>query len=193
MQMIVTRDTGIIVICGELIRSDFYVDKNSSIRATYHIKTSGTTWTDPTGAPGAKEINWTVSAWSFTARLADPEDSQWKDKHVSIEGIPTYETTITDFWRTPTGRPKKALKLRALFADYISDYDAEDLANRVAWHPPGTKYSPWWRPDNIPDDAPDLLPETVHLSGEEDWGIGFQDDMRSDMEFFYEDERWSRD
>ena len=110
---------------------------------------------------------------------------------MAIEGISL--TNEREFWRTKTNRPKKTIKLTALFAVFVNDYNAERLANYIKWHPRGTKYSPWWRPDNIPDNAPHLLPETVHLSGEQDWGIGFQDDMRSDMEFFYSDERWSRD
>ena len=78
---------------------------------------------------------------------------------------------------------------------FIDDYEAKQLrlANHIKWHPSGTIYSPWWREDIIPDNAPYLLPETLHLTGEQDWGLGFQDDMRGDMEFFYEDERWSRD
>lgn len=190
--MLVTRNTGIIVVCGELINSKFNVDKDSGMQATYYIKTRGTNWTDPTGDIGATDISWSVWAWSAAASAANP-NFLFPEKYIAIEGIPTYETTQTSFWRTPTSRPKKAIKLRALFTIFIDDYDAERLANHVKWHPPGTKYWPWWREDNTPDNAPYLLPETVHLSGEEDWGIGFQDDMRSDMEFFYEDERWSRD
>ena len=76
--MIVTRDTGIIVVCGELIRSDFDVDKDSSMQATYYIKTSSANWTDPTGAPGAKDISWVISAWDVAARLANP-NLPWKE------------------------------------------------------------------------------------------------------------------
>jgi len=115
-------------------------------------------------------------------------------ERIRIEGIPTIETNIQEFWRTKTNRAKKTLKLTALFTEFVDDYDAEELANHIKLHPRGTRYSPWWRAqDNTPDNAPYLLPETVHLSGEQEWGIGFQDDMRDDMEFFYEDERWSRD
>ena len=63
--MIVTRDTGIIVVCGELIRSDFYIDQNSSMRATYYIKTQGTDWNDPTGGKGAtaRSMKVTTMRW----------------------------------------------------------------------------------------------------------------------------------
>ena len=189
--MRVTRETGIIVVCGELINSKFYRDQDNYMRAIYYIKTRGTTWTDPTGAPGAKDISWVVSAWDFAASLASP-NYPFPKKVIIIEGIPL--TSGQKFWRTPTNRPKKAFKLRALFTEFVDDYDAKRLANHIKWHPPRSIYSPWWRAqDNTPDHAPHLLPESVHLSGEEDWGLGFQDDCREDMEFFYEDERWSRD
>ncbi len=193
--MFVTRDTGIIVVCGELINSDFYYDQNNYMRATYYIKTTGAEWTDPTGAPGAKDVTWTVAAWDFAADSADP-NHPFTEKHIAIEGIPTTKKNAQEFWRTKTGRPKKAIKLTALFTELVNDFKAKvlGLANHIKWYPRGSKYSPWWRgEDKTPDNAPYLLPETVHLSGEQDWGIGFQDDMRSDMEFFYEDERWNRD
>lgn len=155
--MLVTRETGIIVVCGELINSKFYLDKDKAMRATYYLKTS-TNWTDPTGALAAPDIRWIVSAWDFAANCASP-NYPFPEKHIAIEGIP-YSTNGPEFWRTPTNRPKKALKLRALFAVFIDDYDAKRLANHIKWHPEGTKYSPWWRPDNIPDNAPHLLPET---------------------------------
>ena len=89
------------------------------MRAIGVIKTRGTTWTDSTGGQGAKDVSWTVSAWDSAASLAQP-DFPFPKKYIAIEGIPTYETTITDFWRTPTGRPKKAIKLRALFSMFIA-------------------------------------------------------------------------
>ncbi|MGB0383208.1 MAG: hypothetical protein ACPGWR_00160 [Ardenticatenaceae bacterium] len=196
--MRVTRDTGIIVVCGELVNSTFYLDQDNYMRATYYIRTSDATWTDPTGEPGAKNINWIVSAWDFAANCANPS-YRFPEKHIAIEGIPLTKTTRAatnepEFWRTKTNRPKKTIKLTALFTEFVDDFDAERLANHIKWYRRGTKYSPWWRAeDSIPDNAPHLLPSTVHLSGEQDWGGGYQDNMRGDAEFFYEDERWSRD
>ena len=42
--MFVTRDTGIMVVCGELIKSKFHYDQDNYMRAVYYIKTTGSRW-----------------------------------------------------------------------------------------------------------------------------------------------------
>ena len=183
--MYVRQKTGIIVVAGELINSKFKLDKDGYMRAIYYIRTTKTDWNDPTGEKGAEDTNWVVSAWDFAARLAEP-DYPYPKKYIAIEGIAG--TNAHEVWRTPTNRPRKTIKLKALFTQFI---DQERLINTVEYYPRGTSYSPWWRPDIFDDNDPDITGEYDDYG--HDYGRGFQDDMRSDMEFFYEDERWSRD
>ena len=165
--MRVTKDTGIIVVCGELINFTFYLDQDDYMRATYYIKTTDVEWTDPTGAPGARDVTWIVSAWDLAPRKrGEPNCASpsypFPKKHIAIEGIPS-SAVEPEFWRTKTNRPKKTIKLTALFAEFVDDYSAKRLANHIKWYRLGTIYSPWWRAeDSIPDNAPHLLPSTVH-------------------------------
>ena len=190
----VSKKTGIIVIAGKIINSKFKVDKDGVMFATYYVQTTGIDWTDPTGQKGAENVKWTISAWNHAADAADPHDyisEMFPDEtplepktHIVIEAIPENESK--DIWRTKDNKPRESIKLKALFAVLI---DQERLINTIEYHPRGTMYPPWWRPDIYEDDDPAITGKY----DEHDYGLGFQDDMRSDMEFFYEDERWSRD
>ena len=183
--MYVSQDNGIVVVGGEIIKSDFKVDKEGVMFAIYYLKTNNVNWTDPTGQKGSENVNWIMEAWDFAARLADPE-YPYPEKHIIIEAYPP--SGGTDIWRTALNKPRKAIKLKALFTQPI-DEGKEDLINTVEYNRPGTMYPPWWRPDIYKDNDPNITGKYE----DHDYGLGFQDDMRSDMEFFYEDERWSRD
>jgi len=195
--MYVTQKNGMMVVAGEIIKSEFKEDRDGYMRAIYYIKTTGIDWTDPSEEKGAEDVTWIFSARDFAARLAEPNDSYTDriyssnaerdpEKYIAIEGIPP--SGDPKVWRTKTNRPRTTIKLKALFAQFI---DQERLINTVQYHPQGTMYSPWWRPDIFSDDDPDITGEYDDYG--HDYGLGFQDDMRDDMEFFYEDERWSRD
>ena len=181
--MRVSKKTGIIVVAGEIINSEFKEGKDGYMRAVYHLKTTGIDWTDPTGQKGAENVNWTISAWNYAASAADPREP-YPEKHLVVEAVP--ESTSQEIFRTKTNRPRERIKLKALFAEFT---DAKRLINTIEYHPKGTMYPPWWRPDIYEDDHPAITGKYE----EHDYGLGFQDDMRDDMEFFYEDERWSRD
>ena len=183
--MRVSKKTGIVVVAGEIINSEFKVGKDGYMRATYEIKTTGVDWTDPTGQKGAENVNWTISAWNYAASAAHPK-YPYPKKHIVIEAVP--ESTSQEIFRTKNNRPRERIKLHALFTQPI-DSGKERLINTVKYHPKGTMYPPWWRPDIYSDDDPNITGKF----DDHDYGLGFQDDMRSDMEFFYEDERWSRD
>ncbi len=183
--MRVSQKTGIIVVAGEIINTKFKVDRDGYMRAIYEIKTTGVDWVDPTGKKGAENVNWTISAWDFAANPASPE-YPYPKKHIAIEAIP--KSKNVEIWRTSTNRPRTTIKLHALFTQPI---DQKRLFNTVKYHRRGTMYNPWWRPDIFKDNDPDI---TGKYDNEDyDYELGFKDDMRSDMEFFYEDERWSRD
>ncbi len=184
--MYVSQKTGIVVLGGEIISSTFKVGRDGKMLATYEIQTTGVDWTDPTGQKGAKSIKWLISAWNYAASAADPEEP-YPEKYLIVEAIP--ESTKQEVFRTETNRPKETIKLKALFAEPIRE-GRERLINTVKYHRPGTMYPPWWRPDMYKDDDPNI---TGKYDDNHDYGLGFQDDMRDDMEFFYEDERWSRD
>ncbi len=183
--MYVSQDNGIIVVVGKIIKSDFRIDRDGYMRAIYYIKTNNPNWTDPTGQKGAENASWTISAWDFAARLADPE-YPYPETYIAIEAIP--ESGDTEIWRTKNNKPRKAIKLKALFTQFIEETN-QRLFNTVEYNRPGTMYPPWWRPDMYKDNDPNITGKYE----DHDYGLGFQDDMRSDMEFFYEDERWSRD
>ena len=183
--MRVSQKNGIIIVCGEVIKSDFKINREGVMFAIYYIRTTGVDWTDPTGQKGAENVNWAISAWDFAASPADPE-YPYPKKHIALEAIPKSDSA--DIWRTENNHPRKRIKLKALFSQFIED---DDLINTVEYNRRGTSYSPWWRPDIFDDDDPSITGEYDDYG--HDYGLGFQDDMRSDMEFFYEDERWSRD
>ncbi len=183
--MRVSQKTGIIVVTGKIIKTDYKVDKDGYMRGIYYLRTKGVDWIDPTGQKGAENVNWTISAWDFAAGPADPKDP-YVFEYIAIEAIP--KNKGPDIWRSKTNRPREAIKLHALFTQPV---DQKRLMNTIKYHRRGTIYSPWWRPDIFRDDDPDITGE--YDDSGYDYGLGFQDDMRGDMEFFYEDERWSRD
>ncbi len=194
--MRVSQKTGIIVVTGKIIKTDYKVDKDGYMRGIYYLRTTGVDWTDPTGQKGAENISWTISAWHHAAEAADPHDyisEMYPDQtplepktHIVIEAIP--ENEALNIWRTENNKPRKTIKLRALFAVLI---DQKRLINTIKYHPQGNMYPPWWRPDIYEDDDSNITGK--YDDSGYDYGLGFQDDMRGDMEFFYEDERWSRD
>lgn len=181
--MYVTQENGIIIVAGKIIKSDYKIDREGYMRAIYYVKTTGVDWTDPTGQKGDEDVSWAISAWDFAARLADPEYPYPKN-HIAIEAIPASDNS--EIWRTETNQPRRTIKLKALFSQFTED---TDLINIVEYNRQGTMYDPWWRPDIFDDNDPGITGKYDDY----DYGLGFQDDMRSDMEFFYEDERWSRD
>ena len=181
--MYVSQDNGIIVVAGEIIKSEYKIDRDGYMRAIYYVQTNNPNWTDPTGQEGSEIVNWTISAWDFAARLADPEYF-YPEEYIAIEAIPA--SASSEIWRTKKNTPRRAIKLHALFSQFVYQ---ERLFNTVKHHRRGTMYSPWWRPDEISDDDPSITGKFDY----HDYGQSFQDDMRSDMEFFYEDEQWSRD
>ncbi len=183
--MFVSQDNGIIVVAGEIIKSHCKDDKDGYTRAIYHVKTTGVKWTDPTGQEGAEDVSWTISAWDFAARLAHPE-YPYPKKHIAIEAIP--KDGSAEIWRTKNNQPRTAIKLHALFTQPI---EQERLINTVKYHRQGERYPPWWRPDIYRDNDPSITGK--YDDSGYDYGLGFQDDMRDDMEFFYENERYSRD
>ena len=185
--MRVSQKNGIIVVIGKLIKSDFKIDREGYMRAIYYVQTNNPNWTDPTGQEGSEIVNWTISAWDFAARLADPEYF-YPEEYIAIEAIPA--SASSEIWRTKKNTPRRAIKLHALFSQFI-DSGKEYLVNTVQYHRQGTMYPPEWRPDIFRDDDPDITGKFDDTGY--DYGLGYQDDMRSDMEFFYEDERWSRD
>lgn len=186
--MYVRQDNGIIVVGGKVINSKYTTDKNGLIKAVYYIRTFAVNWTDPTGATGASRIDWVVYASGFAARLASPSSPfDFETNQIIIEGTPIGYTSAEKFWRKGK-RAKQRFKLKALFTEIIEDDQIEDgspLVNYIAYHPQGSRYNPWWRPD--------IFPDTTSNDSDSNFLYNDSDQIGGDFEFFYQDERWSRD
>ena len=103
--MRVSQKNGIIVVVGKVLRSHYKIDRDGYMRAIYYVQTNNPNWTDPTGQKGSEVVNWTISAWDFAARLADPEYPYPKE-HIAIEaeaisGLDRYQPDNEYTWAYP--------------------------------------------------------------------------------------------
>ncbi len=192
--MYITTKRGIFIIYGPRTSSKYKNINEGQIT----LKTT-TPFKDQKGVTRSGCYTWVVNITNGQTRIINPESHYGIAKWAVVEATPydDYE----NFWYYPNGKEKKRLRLKALFVSKIEEYNAQDtptgLIDAVEYEPKRSSYLVWWRSDEIDDNHPLVTgirdpyleggPYGDHMQG------GYKDPMRSDMEFFYEDERWSRD
>ncbi len=194
--MRVTTEKGIFIIYGEITYSYYKNIEEGRI----NLKTS-TPFRDQKGITRNKTYTWVINITNGQTNIINPSGT-WAGgggtKYAIVEATP-YDD-YDKFWYHPNGKQKHRLKLKALFVNPLPEYHADLTPTKkldaAFYEAKGSSYIPWWRSDEIADNHP-LVTGVYdpYLAGEYDDFMkgGARFDMRSDMEFFYEDERWSRD
>lgn len=194
--MYITTEKGIFIIYGEIISRQFQnLDKGKIT-----LKTS-TPFIDQKGITRKGPYAWVINITNGQTDEINPNSIVYRTlpTHAIVEATPTDD--YDGFWFYPNGKQKRQLKLKALFVSKLdTSYQASltptGQLDAVEYEPKGSDYIVWWRPDEIPDNHPGItgIYDPRHYGEYDDFDKGAPaDPMREDMEFFYENERWSRD
>ena len=161
MQIKVSNPEGLVVVCGKLRRRTSGSLPSGEIKAQYELITTNDSWDDPTGNQGATQIVWKVFARGIHAFFGN---SRRVPDYLVVEGIiiPSYSgQTFYELWRTKSGRPRKTVRLKALYVGepnfpggvYLSQSDPifaeiyherNALKNSVTYYPQGATFDGWW-------------------------------------------------
>lgn len=190
--MYITTKKGIFIIYGTRISSTYknYYEGQVTLKTT-------TPFQDQKGVTREGEYTWVINITNGETMHIDPSPRPFDytmPKYLVAEATP-YDD-YDKFWHYPNGRNRRKLRLKALFISRLEEYNDQDtptgLLDAVEYEPKGSSYLIWWRPDEIADND-SLVTGIIDPYMEGHYEDGYEDPMRDDMEFFYEDERWSRD